>query len=392
MSFDIPEKLYVGVQGKKNFDKTNPPLAFAIPYGTKGWESRKSTVDNWAGYNKRSWQYVYNEDGTYKLAPNGSYEIKYTDPDPNEGGIIVDNELVDGFYFEKSVTRYQTSNKFFRINDPRGFQLEIDSANLGDILLNSHISKGYLVGKFQWTSYKGKAYLVREDHPAKIKKENPKIARLVPNPGDEVVIGENGRYTYLGKFYRGLNLVRTGFKTVENLYSGDSFYYRNRRVSPYYLLSNENLTINSLLGTDIPVHKQTFYKDTKPVHVFVGNNCSLVYRHLPKITEIVSENNDISKYELDKLNLSSLINEYTYRYRSKTYLFKTKQELLDFNLVKTLDELISMYNLKPNYQHIYNKYERYDNGRGQYVEQVLDGPAYELMNVEELDSLTNYNI
>lgn len=384
MSFDIPEKLYVGVQGKKDFNKTNPPLAFAIPYGTKNWENRKSTVDNWAGYGKKTHKYIMNADGTHQKDENGHYKSEYIEPDPNEGGFIVDNVPVDGFYFEKSVTRYETSNKFFRINDPRGFQLEIDSANLGDILLNSHISKGYLVGKFQWTSYKGKAYLVREDHPAKQKKENPKLARIEIKVGDKVEIGENGSYIYAGKFYRLVRLTQDGF-VLGDTFSDNIRDLTGRNNYPFYSSRRDPESINDILNGTTPARKRAFFKDSKPVHAFIKDGNVHLYRQIPKNITIESENNKLPS-DLNSLYMYNLQNDYIWRYTSKTILFNSKKELLEAIGDSGFEELEKD---KPT-KFIYKR-DRYVYdaaiARNRLEEIKFEGPDYQILPTVELDTI-----
>jgi hypothetical protein len=159
----VPDKLYVGFQGKGTFDKENHTLAFAIAYNdTKAFEKSKSTVDNWAGYNRASHH--------YDPVTRQSITIQ---PETDEGGVVIDNEWLTGFQFERSVSRWQTNNKYFEILDPRGFKLQITAENLGDLLLHSQIAGGALIGRFTWTRYKGAAYLVREDHPAWLQQKNP---------------------------------------------------------------------------------------------------------------------------------------------------------------------------------------------------------------------------
>lgn len=384
MSFDIPEKLYVGVQGKKDFNKTNPPLAFAIPYGTKNWENRKSTVDNWAGYGKKTHKYIMNADGTHQKDENGHYKSEYIEPDPNEGGFIVDNVPVDGFYFEKSVTRYETSNKFFRINDPRGFQLEIDSANLGDILLNSHISKGYLVGKFQWTSYKGKAYLVREDHPAKQKKENPKIARAEIKVGDKVEISENGSYIYAGKFYRLVRLSQDGF-ILGDRFAEDVYTLTGRSNYSFYNSYREPSSIEDVLNGTTPARKRAFFKDSKPVHAFIHAGSVHLYRQIPKNISIQSENNELPA-DLNALHIYSLQNDYIWRYKSKTILFNSKKELTeavgDSNFEQIEKDMPTKFIYSRN-RHIYDN----TTGRSRVEKIVFEGPDYTILPTLELTTI-----
>ena len=147
MLFSFPEKLYVGYQGTSR-DVSNPPLAFAVPYGTDAaFLKRKETVDSWS--KNEYWQ------------KNPSIPPPIT-PD------ILDNVPLEGYFFDRAVERYATSNKVFRITDPRGFQLEIQADNLADILLNGEVSRGMLMGHYIWARSGQHNFLMRDTHPAYI--------------------------------------------------------------------------------------------------------------------------------------------------------------------------------------------------------------------------------
>jgi len=122
-----PDEFYIGFQSQGANDL---PLAFLTPYDTTAaFKKRKETVDNWArGYGR----YV-----------NGKYEYD-KQPDP----INLKNELVDGFKIAKSVKRtggWNSGNVVWRIEDPRGFEWEIPSANLAQIITQTGISAGGVI-------------------------------------------------------------------------------------------------------------------------------------------------------------------------------------------------------------------------------------------------------
>lgn len=75
---------------------------------------------------------------------------------------ILDNIPLSGFKIFSTVSRSSTNNKLWRISDPRGFELEISTANMEDILMKGSVVKGELIGDFIWDFGKngiGKAYL-----------------------------------------------------------------------------------------------------------------------------------------------------------------------------------------------------------------------------------------
>ena len=123
------DKLYVGFQ-RERYQSSDTPrvLGFAVPYGeTKAEKKRMDTVDRWA--NKK------------------------------EDNRIIENTPTRGFKLLEVVSRYRTSNKLFRVLDPRGFELEISSDNLLDITIASTIVRGEIIEECVWAQHNG-AYLM----------------------------------------------------------------------------------------------------------------------------------------------------------------------------------------------------------------------------------------
>lgn len=134
--------------------KLLPPLGFARVYDPtkKNWDSLKKTQFDWAyrwGWEERNGLVVMTE---YVKDARGQYlyprqELKITAPlQP----MIVDNVAQTGFRILRSVSRYSTDNKLWRILDPRGFQLEIGTDNMEDILIEGEIHKGEILGSYIW--------------------------------------------------------------------------------------------------------------------------------------------------------------------------------------------------------------------------------------------------
>lgn len=138
-----------------------PPLGFAIAYTPedKKWSSDKHRVqDEWAYSFFHKWRYdgenfIVAVEHRWGKQPNGKYEHVYLPEAPILPELqprILDNVPQTGFKLMKSVTRYSTSNKLWRVLDPRGFMLEISTQNLEDILLEGKIEKGLIDGSFVW--------------------------------------------------------------------------------------------------------------------------------------------------------------------------------------------------------------------------------------------------
>lgn len=117
----IPDEFYVGFH-KEHPDTT---LAFLTPNGNDSSAiKRKSTVDSWAA--KQYYDYDKKE---YKGSGIPSKVIK--------------NELLSGYKIAESVRRiyWGGGNVVWRIEDPRGFEFEISSANFANILSCTTIIK-----------------------------------------------------------------------------------------------------------------------------------------------------------------------------------------------------------------------------------------------------------
>jgi hypothetical protein len=122
----FPDKHYAGFQARK--DDCN--LGFITPYGEdSAAKKRIQTVDNWA---------------------KGSYWNKTDEPIPS---VVYDNEPMEGFEVRHSVNHSSSWNHCrdkWRILDPRGFELEINSGNLENILSMTTIINGKIQGKCIW--------------------------------------------------------------------------------------------------------------------------------------------------------------------------------------------------------------------------------------------------
>lgn len=145
------------------------PLAFAQTYepGTKSFESKQKTQDKWAygDYGGEAYRYqdgkvwcirTHYDRGTRTSTVKDFMVEEYLQPR------IIDNVPMEGFRVEKSVSRYSTSNKLWRILDPRGFELEISTQNLEDLMMDCVIDHGLIMASCVWDAKgKGKIKLVK---------------------------------------------------------------------------------------------------------------------------------------------------------------------------------------------------------------------------------------
>ena len=123
------DEMYVGFQRERYTNADEPRLlGFMVPNGTtKAEQNRIATVDRWS-----------NDKKDCRVLPNTPRR---------------------GFKLVEVVSRYSTSNKYFRVMDPQGFELEISAANLLDLAMASTIVKGEIIEECIWAQHNG-AYLI----------------------------------------------------------------------------------------------------------------------------------------------------------------------------------------------------------------------------------------
>lgn len=124
------KQLYVGRIPEYEFDyATNTistsctVLGFMTPFGTdKASLARIGTVDEWV------------DDKTYVIRNRIANTIHHHSTDIAIPTITVDNDKLSGFRIDDMRRRMTTSNVVWRVEDPRGFQLELSSPNLSYII------------------------------------------------------------------------------------------------------------------------------------------------------------------------------------------------------------------------------------------------------------------
>jgi len=159
----IPKQLFVTRQPNgKGY-----PLGFLHEYSphTTGGQKKMRTQIDWAYQNTSNIQ-VTEENGVY-------YRRGYTYTYENVNGAIApvrvpvdevidqsiapqvwNNDPLEGFVIQRTVSRYSTSNKLWRIIDPRGVVFEITTENFEDIVMNSTIKQGEILAPCVWVKNK----------------------------------------------------------------------------------------------------------------------------------------------------------------------------------------------------------------------------------------------
>lgn len=213
------DQLYVGIQKRQDWDrkkwayeKTDINLGFATPYeNNAAFQKRKYTVDSWAG-------------------KEGKFET-------------IDNKPINGFTVMKTVSRYSTSNKLFRIMDPRGFQLEISAENLFQLIDTCTVEKGEIKDELIWGRDGQNNVLVTTDNEDYQKHLKP--SNYTQSEGDYVVSEGGTVYRYMGKKYCRI------IKKVEG-HTQNGSYWDRKYVYTYSYVDQG--------------------RDTKPWHIYIRWN------------------------------------------------------------------------------------------------------------------------
>lgn len=159
----IPAQLFVT---RKPASGGEPGLGFLNVYepGKVAFEKKKDTQLKWA-YKRQDYHHVE----IVHVVENGVWVTKgvlLTYPVPYTGGVpptrtsftevlanppeIWDNVPAVGFKIAMSVSRYSTSNKLWRINDPRGVQFEISTQVFEGLINEVTIIKGEIQEPCIW--------------------------------------------------------------------------------------------------------------------------------------------------------------------------------------------------------------------------------------------------
>lgn len=157
------------------------PLGFAAPYeNNAACKKRQDTI--------KSWSKRYNKPGEFKVVSN----------EPREGFKITDDVKRHGYF--------GSGNVVFRVEDPHGFELEIQSQNLMAIIANADIQKGGLIqGRCCWGREGARNVLLHETS-SEYKSAFQKAEAIVPitkgiNPGDTVIMMNGEEAIYLGRYW-----------------------------------------------------------------------------------------------------------------------------------------------------------------------------------------------
>lgn len=223
----IPESHYVGFQ-KRSSDGV--PLGFMTIEGTdKASEKRKATVDAWARGN--TWQ-SHNKQATL---PSKTFE----------------NKPLVGFKMGKNISYgsgWDSRHDKWRIEDPRGFELEITSGNLEEIMKLCTLERGEILDQCIWGRLGQENILipleseVYKTATANTDRINSKGTIKDAKPGSKLIFTNGDEGIYVGKTFAS-GYDRTSVRRNPNAYDYDDTIvtrtyktYNDKGIHTYYLL------------------------------------------------------------------------------------------------------------------------------------------------------------
>ena len=191
----IPEKHYINFRDpkeEKDPEELKYPLGFMTPHGTdKAFEKRRETVDNWANC------------GWYRNQKK-PYDVTRSK--------VLDNLPIEGFQLTFDIRNgYTGSPDAWKIADPRGFKLEIRSDNLAQLMKETEIKNGKIIGECVWAREGGRNVLLSvntEEYKAAVittKAASTPMGQTVPiksvKIGSMVTLDNGYKARYLGRMY-----------------------------------------------------------------------------------------------------------------------------------------------------------------------------------------------
>lgn len=283
----VPAQLYVGLNKR---DDSDVPLGFAAPFGTdKAFEKRKETVDRWAQPSSR-W-----------IREQNAY---VTDPaiDP----LTIDNTPSEGFQISKSVRRtgWNGGNVVWRLEDPRGFELEISSANFAAIVNHCKMDKGLIKGKCVWGREGAQNVLLPEgSEPYKEAfKATARAAKRLKKgefkPGNMVELKDGRIVEYVGEFSVAVLVIEQNRR----------YSYLNGDKTTHTLEVRKRHVIKTQLSIHSKDHTSYIIRDIKPgatIYEFVG---ALNVSSVVDTTESTQSAGERAQTVLDWVNTSSTFN------------------------------------------------------------------------------------
>lgn len=263
-------------------------LSYMCPYEeTKEGEplsnvaKMQSTGRSWASVGPQK-VYKLKEDAKtsydYERDENNNVVVDHVIPAKSGEEFISDNTPTTGFYVGSSVSRWSTSNKLFRVKDPRGFTVEIPTDNLATLLHHTTVVKGVVQEECVWgregnnhilLPVNSEPYLITLDQMDTL--QNKLISVKDLKVGDVVKMFEdNNEYYYAGKL--------KGTWSIRGYTHHYSYSYRGTGTTNY----SEWAEVQDDKWTDVFLRKYEYSeKTTYRVETFSKPKIVEVVRHEP---------------------------------------------------------------------------------------------------------------
>lgn len=294
VTFKVPEKLYVTFVQRGQDER----LGFLSPYEkNSGFAARKKTQDRWAYGTGNPPQFAIQDDESI-VSIGGDATKAFT---ANCFPRIFKNEPLQGFAIRKTIHRSESwanQSVVWRVYDPRGFELEIKSGNMMQLLDYCVMDHGEIKGKCCWGREGGDNILLPEESDIfkqameYTSKLNSKITVKDVEPGDEVEVAHpdyvGKQLIYLGKYY-----IYDCYKsTTEDQYNKDiRFNPYGGQSKPRHFFKLEDGTIALFSNPNIGLIRQ---KKRELINQTAG---------LKQIMDILNKNNHNLFHGIEKTHI-----------------------------------------------------------------------------------------
>lgn len=310
MTIHFPDTYYVGI--KPNIQSNHDvPLAYLVPDGTDlAAVKRKASADSWAE------QIVYDQKTGKHISTSGSSKT-------------VDNIPIEGFKIVNSIKRsrdwFGSGRTVWRIEDPRGFEFEITSGNLDEIINLTTIENGLIKGKCLYAREGAKNALITENSEeyAKISEQTNLLKKASTiklgdiTPGSKCIMIDNTEQTYYGKFYC----------LVE-----DVEYIKNK---------------NQYWPGPAGYNTRKLYYDLKEKYIMVDSNEIIHYASKPKIAGTLTQGNLSAEEATRKINSLILTQPKSYIHDVR-YVNKKKFDLANVKLQQVYKPIEDLFKIHYN--------------------------------------------
>ena len=332
----IYEKLYINYK----IEQDNTKLGFICDAANK---KHRETVDAWS---------------------KGNYWNKIENPCVGEE---IDNIPLTGFKIVDVVSRYSTSNKWYRILDPRGFELEISADNLLNICINSKVNNGLIEDECVWGKNNSAELILTSSEQYKT------YCELKESGPVDLIAGEyykdsktNVIYKYLGEY-------------IKLIFNKNTYAFRDNEND---LLIVSKLESKQKLKMFVKVFE--FYKHSKR-YDFVSVSKSVSNRFVKTNESFAFDDSVLNEPVLttEILRKKLIKNEFKYLYLASSYsdvvfLFKDTNDIKTYDFhndenFKEVNSYISYTKAEIDFSKITDK---------KYVDSIIDVYSYDAKSNE----------